>query len=94
MSASTGVVPRIALGCLSLLVGVLLVQALLVIPAASAALWARHYRAQLVIATLIGAASGALGLIVAFQFDIAAGGSIVLVATAIFAVSVIMQRGQ
>lgn len=76
------------------LVGVLLVQALLVIPAACAALWVSHYRAQLVVATGIGALSSALGLYLAFEFDIAAGGCIVLVATAIFCASVALRRAR
>jgi manganese/iron transport system permease protein len=71
------------------LVGVLLIQALLVIPAASAALWTTNYRSQLALSTAFGAACGAVGLALSYQFDIAAGGSIVLVATAVFAVSAV-----
>ncbi|MDP6980770.1 MAG: metal ABC transporter permease [Myxococcota bacterium] len=74
------------------LVGVLLVQALLVIPAASAALWTAHYRGQLVLATGLGAGCGAAGLALAYQLDLAAGGTIVLVATAAFAVSALAGR--
>jgi zinc transport system permease protein len=75
------------------LVGVLLVQALLVIPAATAALWAPHYRGQLLIAVVLGAGCGALGLVLAYQLDIAAGGAIVLVATAAFFASALLRRG-
>jgi ABC-type Mn2+/Zn2+ transport system permease subunit len=71
------------------LVGVLLIQALLVIPAASAALWTANYRSQLALSTAFGATCGAVGLALSYQFDIAAGGSIVLVATAVFAVSAV-----
>ncbi|MFT5442741.1 MAG: zinc transport system permease protein [Myxococcota bacterium] len=76
------------------LVGVLLIQALLVVPAAAAALWTSHYRSQIVLATLFGAGSGAVGLALSYQLDIAAGGTIVLVATSIFTVSVLAGRGR
>lgn len=76
------------------LVGVLLIQALLVIPAAAAALWTTHYRAQLLLASLFGAGCGVAGLALSFQLDIAAGGTIVLVATLIFAVSALVGRGR
>jgi zinc transport system permease protein len=75
------------------LVGVLLVQALLVVPAATAALWAAHYRGQLLISLLIAVGSSALGLVLAYQLDIAAGGCIVLVGTAVFFVSALVKRG-
>lgn len=74
------------------LVGVLLIQALLVIPAAVAALWTNHYRSQLALAMGIGAGCGAAGLALSYQLDIAAGGTIILVATAIFAISALVGR--
>lgn len=76
------------------LVGVLLIQALLVIPAAAAALWTTHYRGQLLLSTLFGAGCGVAGLALSFQFDIAAGGTIVLVATLVFAISALAGRGR
>ncbi len=76
------------------LVGVLLIQALLVIPAASAALWTIHYRGQLLLATLFGAGCGVVGLALSYQLDIAAGGTIVLVATLVFAISALAGRGR
>lgn len=66
------------------LVGLLLIQALLVVPAAVAALWAMNFRQQVLLASLIGSVSGALGLVLAYQLDVAAGGTIVLVAVALF----------
>lgn len=69
------------------LVGVILIEALLVIPAATATLWAQHYRAQLLLAMSLGAASGAVGLAIAYALDLAPGGSIVLVSVAAFLVS-------
>jgi len=74
------------------LVGVLLIQALLVIPAAVAALWTNHYRSQLAVAMGVGAGCGATGLALSYQLDIAAGGTIILVATAIFAISALVGR--
>jgi zinc transport system permease protein len=76
------------------LVGVLLIQALLVIPAAAAALWSSDYRGQLVLSSILGAGCGGLGLALAYQLDIAAGGSIVLLATAAFFASAAAGRGR
>ena len=76
------------------LVGVLLIQALLVVPAAAAALWTTNYRSQLVLSVLFGAGCGALGLALSYQLDIAAGGTIVLVATLVFALSALAGRGR
>ena len=69
------------------LVGLLLIQALLVVPAAIAALWAANFRWQVLLAGSIGALSGVVGLVLAYQLDLAAGGAIVLVAVALFFVS-------
>ena len=74
------------------LVGAILVEALLVIPAACAALWTNGWRAQLVLATSLGAASGVLGLAVAYGLNLAAGASIVLVSAAFFFASLALRR--
>jgi len=74
------------------LVGAILVEALLVIPAASAALWATSWRAQLAISTGLGAASGVLGLAIAYWLDLAAGASIVLVSAGLFFASLGLRR--
>lgn len=66
------------------LVGVLLMEALLVVPAATAALVAPRYRAQLVLSMALAAGSGIAGLALAWQLDVAAGGCIALVAVAAF----------
>lgn len=73
------------------LVGVLLIEALLVVPAATAALWAVHWRAQLALSTLLAAASGVAGLALAWGLDLAAGGTIALVAVGIFFVSLVLR---
>ncbi len=76
------------------LVGVLLIQALLVVPAAIAALWASRYQDQFVLSTLLGAGCGAVGLWLAFVLDIAAGGAIVLLTTLLFFASAAMRRAR
>ena len=65
-------------------VGVLLIVAMLIIPAAAARNLARTPEAMAVIATIIGAASAVLGLRTAFVLDTPAGPSIVCVAAAFF----------
>jgi ABC-type Mn2+/Zn2+ transport system permease subunit len=66
------------------LVGVLLIEALLVVPAATAALWAAGFRAQVLLSVALATAAGVLGLAAAYRFDVAAGGAIVLVTVAAF----------
>jgi zinc transport system permease protein len=73
------------------LVGVILVEALLVVPAATATLWAAHYRTQLVLSMSLGAAAGVLGLTLAYALDLAAGGAIVLVSVALFFASLLLR---
>ena len=69
------------------LVGVLLIEALLVVPAATAALWAMHWRGQLALSALLAVVSGVGGLVFAYALDLAAGGTIALVAVALFFLS-------
>lgn len=73
------------------LVGVLLVEALLVVPAAVATAWAANYRGQLALSIAIGAGCGTLGLAAAWVLDLAAGGTIALVAVALFLVSAVVR---
>jgi manganese/iron transport system permease protein len=65
-------------------VGVALMVAMLVTPAATAFLLARRMPAMIALAALIGAFSGILGLYISYYTDIASGSAIVLVATLIF----------
>ena len=67
-------------------VGVLLVAALMVLPVASARLVARSFRTTMLGAVAGGVASVVLGLAASRQWALASGGTIVLVAVAIFAV--------
>lgn len=73
------------------LVGVLLIEALLVVPAATAALWAHHYRNQLLLSVGLALFSGVAGLSLAYAWDLAAGGTIALVAVALFFVSLLLR---
>jgi len=65
-------------------VGVVLVVALLVTPAATAQLLVRSLPAMMALGALIGAASSLIGLYVAWHADLSASASIVLTATALF----------
>ena len=74
------------------LVGLLLIQALLVVPAAIAALCVTNFRWQLLLAASIGSVSGIVGLVLAYQLDIAPGGAIVLVAVTLLFVALLVKR--
>ena len=66
------------------LVGIILVQALLVIPAAAAYQLTRNFIRMMLISVLIGLISGVLGLFLSYWCDLASGATIVLTAAAIF----------
>ncbi|MFP6678699.1 MAG: metal ABC transporter permease [Dehalococcoidia bacterium] len=68
-------------------VGVLMVGALIVIPALAALRIARGFRTALILSISFGLLSVWIGLIVAFYADIAAGGSIVLTTVAMLIVA-------
>lgn len=68
-------------------VGVALMVAMLVTPAASASLLARRLPTMMVVSALIGALSSVTGLYLSFYWNIASGPAVVLTATAIFVVS-------
>lgn len=65
-------------------VGNILVVAMLITPAATARLLTDRMPVMMVLGASIGAMSGVLGLFISYHQDVAAGGTIVLVATAIF----------
>ena len=67
-------------------VGVGLVAALLVTPAATAYLLTRRLPAMMAVAALIGAASSVTGLYLSYYLDVASGAAVVLTATAAFVV--------
>jgi manganese/iron transport system permease protein len=65
-------------------VGVILVVALLITPAATAQLLVRSLPAIMLVGAAIGAASSVIGLYIAWHADLSASASIVLTATALF----------
>ncbi|MGX8700283.1 metal ABC transporter permease [Caproiciproducens sp.] len=73
-------------------VGVLIINSLLVLPAASARNLAKGMRSYHLIAVLISLFSGVSGLIVSYYTGTAAGGTIVLIAAAIFFFSYFLNR--
>jgi manganese/iron transport system permease protein len=76
-------------------VGVGLVAAMLVTPAATAYLLTRRLATMMLVAAAFGAFSGAAGLYLSFYVNVASGAAIVLVATALFLVAFLFapQRG-
>ncbi|MGM1029254.1 MAG: metal ABC transporter permease [Actinomycetota bacterium] len=73
-------------------VGAILGVALIVAPAAAARLVVRDWRWMLVLAPLIGIASGVVGLLASRWLDIAAGGTIALVAALLYAAAWVVGR--
>jgi len=67
-------------------VGTLLVLGMLVAPAATGALFARRISTMILIASVVGAISTYIGLLISYHFDLAAGASIVLSAVLVFAI--------
>lgn len=72
-------------------VGALLVLGLLIAPPAAAALLTRTLPAMMAVSAAIAAASGPVGLLVSWHFEVAAGASIALVAVAAFAVTALLR---
>ncbi|WP_225048508.1 metal ABC transporter permease [Lacticaseibacillus kribbianus] len=68
-------------------VGIILVVAMLITPAATAFLWTERLHVMLVLAALVGVVSATVGLYLSFTFNWASGPAIVLVAAALFGVS-------
>ena len=68
-------------------VGTILAVALIVAPAAAARLWTERLGATMALAAGIGIASGIVGLAISQHWRVAAGATIVLVATALFVLS-------
>ena len=68
-------------------VGIILVLAMLVTPAATARLLVDRFVPMLVLGSIIGAAVGLIGYYASFHLGTASGGTIVLVATALFLIA-------
>jgi len=73
-------------------VGIVLIAAFVVIPAAAARLLSRTFAAMTVLAMTFGILSVIPGLVAAYVFDVPAGSAIVLVQAAIFALALVLRR--
>jgi zinc transport system permease protein len=76
------------------IVGIILISALLVIPGATAQLFAKNLYLMIVISCGVAVLSTVLGLFLSYEFDIAPGGSIVLTATTLFLTALLFKRRQ
>jgi len=74
------------------IVGIILVSALLVIPGATARLFAKGLRSMLFLSCLAGVASVISGLFLSYEYDIAPGASIVLASAFIFFISLVLKK--
>lgn len=75
-------------------VGIALMIAMLVTPAATASLLTRRLPAMMATAAVIGAGSGLIGLYVSFYLNIASGPTVVLVATLLFVLVFLFAPGR
>jgi iron/zinc/copper transport system permease protein len=65
-------------------VGTILIVAMLITPAATAYLFSNNLKVMIILSSTIGAISSATGLFIGYNFNIAAGSSIVLTSAVIF----------
>ena len=72
-------------------VGVLLVSALMVVPVATAQLWTSSFRATCWLAMGVGFAVSLVGVVLSYYVDTPSGGTIVLLAIAVFGVTLFAQ---
>ncbi len=73
-------------------IGIILISALLVIPGATAQLFAKNLYFMISASCGVAVISTIIGLILSYHFDAAPGGSIVLTATAIFFIALFFRR--
>ncbi len=74
------------------IVGIILVSALLVIPGATARLFAKGLLSMILLSCVVGAVSVIAGLFLSYQYDIAPGACIVLTAAVIFFVPLFLKK--
>lgn len=74
------------------IVGIIMVSALLVIPGATARLYAKNLFSMIAISCSAGIVSVIAGLLLSYEYDIASGASIVLASSAIFFISLILKK--
>lgn len=75
-------------------VGIILVVAMLITPAATAFLWTDHLAKMLGLSAAIGVVSAVVGLYLSYAFNWASGPAIVIVAATLFAISFILSPKQ
>ncbi|MDR1568842.1 MAG: metal ABC transporter permease [Streptococcaceae bacterium] len=75
-------------------VGIILIVAMLITPAATAFLWTNKLQNMLFLASIFGAFSAIIGLFLSYTFNWASGPAIVLVAASIFGISFITSPKQ
>ncbi|MNL37758.1 Manganese transport system membrane protein MntB [compost metagenome] len=71
-------------------VGIVLVIAMLVIPAATSYLWTNKLLHMIVLASAVGAVSGIAGVFLSFSFNLPTSATIVLVGVSMFGISFIL----
>lgn len=71
-------------------IGIVLVNAMLIVPAATASLLARRVQRIMVLAVVLAAAASVVGLHISFHANVATSPAIVLVACALFAVTLVV----
>jgi zinc transport system permease protein len=74
------------------IVGIIMVSALLVIPGATARLFARGLISMIVISCLAGLAAVVAGLVISYEYDVAPGAGIVITSAAIFFVPLLLKK--
>jgi zinc/manganese transport system permease protein len=72
--------------------GTLLAVGIMMLPAAIGRFWARDITLMIAVATVSGVAAGLLGLLLSFHFGVASGPSIILVAGALYLISLLFGR--
>ncbi len=71
-------------------VGIILVVAMLVTPAATAQMLTVRFTRLMILAALVGIASAVIGLYLSFWLDVASGATIVLVQTGLFLLALVL----
>ena len=74
------------------LLGVMLVTALIVIPAAAARNVSRNLRQQILFSLIVGVISGVGGVVLSYRFDLPAGPTVVITAIALFIATLFAAR--
>lgn len=74
------------------IVGIIMVSALLVIPGATARLFAKGLLSMIILSCIAGIVSVTAGLFLSYEFDIAPGAGIVLTAAVIFFVPLLLKK--